>query len=827
MNQKRIHSSNDWFLAVILCLLIGMNLLTTYYAHGIISGAQSDIRLLAPQVNSLLSIPSTVVSLIISYILPICVFLWLIIKKRPFIILEGLISVVVSFVTVSALLFLLKKYATVQLLVGYTVLHKSFLELTIPYSFACFASLLVIAGPRSREKLINTLWLIFIMLSLVQIILSLQTLMGALLAIQIGLLCGFACRFALGKENLRVDVEQIVALLTRHNMNVRSGKDGQKVIEAGSASDGRKRFFNAEISSEIGTDAELKAVRIVIFDEDRQVIGIISRLKQFLKFREIALRHTTFEGAFNHIALMNLAARNAGMNYPKLLLQTMVGESMVFVFEDGVAQRFENTQNSEVNKNVLTNNAHRNQEFWRELQLAHTAGLTHNNISPSRLRIYQEHAALWEVDYGSIAPNELFEQIDNVQLLVATTLITGIDDAFTAFLQFHDNNEDLSTTLALLHAVILPRESKRILRELRSDQKTDVLQLLRARIEQYIQATYGNSMQVDLPQFRRFSLRRVMTLGLSVVAIMLLLTQLNFDAIVNSLSTSNHFWALISVFFAGLTILGATFALYGLIRQEFDGLKDFYRLILAQTAAKYLGLQLPQGFGPVALNMRYLSKRSQMPNIGRNTAQNGTISALVQAIQLAPTFILLFIFGIASGSNVGKIYGSSSNASSFLSSQIVIYIVIALFAALLTCVLIPHTRRILADKLLPILLQLKSSVSKVLEDPSGLAISLAGAFGQAFAYILSFWCALNAFGIELSITTTALIFLIGYSAGSFAPVPGGLGITETALTIALGAVLVPPSVAISAILLFRIASFWLPALFGFIALKQCEKRGIL
>ena len=59
------------------------------------------------------------------------------------------------------------------------------------------------------------------------------------------------------------------------------------------------------------------------------------------------------------------------------------------------------------------------------------------------------------------------------------------------------------------------------------------------------------------------------------------------------------------------------------------------------------------------------------------------------------------------------------------------------------------------------------------------------------------------------------------------PVPGGVGVTEGALTAGFTAVGVPQSIAFSAALCYRMCTFYLPPLWGYLALKSLRKDGFL
>ena len=56
------------------------------------------------------------------------------------------------------------------------------------------------------------------------------------------------------------------------------------------------------------------------------------------------------------------------------------------------------------------------------------------------------------------------------------------------------------------------------------------------------------------------------------------------------------------------------------------------------------------------------------------------------------------------------------------------------------------------------------------------------------------------------------------------PVPGGIGVTEGGLTYGLVQVGLPEEVALAAALMYRLASFYLPPIWGFFAMRWLERH---
>ena len=87
---------------------------------------------------------------------------------------------------------------------------------------------------------------------------------------------------------------------------------------------------------------------------------------------------------------------------------------------------------------------------------------------------------------------------------------------------------------------------------------------------------------------------------------------------------------------------------------------------------------------------------------------------------------------------------------------------------------------------------------------------------------------LNAFVADaISFATAAFVYLAGATLGQAAPTPGGIGAVEAALIAGLTASGIPSGTALSGVLLYRVATFWLPVLPGWYAFANLQSKNAL
>ena len=113
------------------------------------------------------------------------------------------------------------------------------------------------------------------------------------------------------------------------------------------------------------------------------------------------------------------------------------------------------------------------------------------------------------------------------------------------------------------------------------------------------------------------------------------------------------------------------------------------------------------------------------------------------------------------------------------------------------------------------------------QRPGRLAVGVIGTVLLNVAYCSALIASVHAFGGELPWQAVCFVYLAGSAVGAAAPTPGGLGAVETALAAGLTAAGLDGVTAVSATLLFRLATFWLPVLPGWLAFRWLQRAGAL
>jgi uncharacterized protein (TIRG00374 family) len=85
----------------------------------------------------------------------------------------------------------------------------------------------------------------------------------------------------------------------------------------------------------------------------------------------------------------------------------------------------------------------------------------------------------------------------------------------------------------------------------------------------------------------------------------------------------------------------------------------------------------------------------------------------------------------------------------------------------------------------------------------------------------------QGFGYDVSLAELLVINMSVSLVGSFVPIPGNIGVAEFGLTIGLVSAGMTDEAALAAVLLYRIATYYLPPVWGFFALQWLQRSRYL
>ena len=265
-------------------------------------------------------------------------------------------------------------------------------------------------------------------------------------------------------------------------------------------------------------------------------------------------------------------------------------------------------------------------------------------------------------------------------------------------------------------------------------------------------------------------------------------------------------WLVAGFFCSLLGCLMAAWAQMGAVGQPLS-LRHVY---IVQMAAAFVSQLTPQGLGGMGLNERYLERAGvARPVAVGAVVLNMAAGAVVHVASLITVVLLVGSDGLGGLTlPIGKI-------------ALLAGLVMALLSGLVLATPVGR-RRLVA----PAATALRSMVA-VLRCPVRAFQLFGGSAGVTAAYAVSLAICLQATGGEAALLQVAAVYLGAAAVGAAVPSPGGLGAMEAALVAGLTALGVAVGPAIAAVLIFRLLTFWLPILPGFVAFRYLRRRQLV
>jgi glycosyltransferase 2 family protein len=653
-----------------------------------------------------------------------------------------------------------------------------------PYLAALAAYLTVIGlSGRGRWRTWFALAITFYCLTSVALKNDTSTVLSLLITLALGSAVGSGLRYVTGTPSERPTAAEIAAALS-----LATGR----VVEIHRAADARteNRRYTA-----VRADGE--RLDVTVFDRDQQAADFLYRLYRRLRLTSQASRSVplTVSRAVERRALMAYAVEDAGVPTPKLVAALRVGAEAAAVANEHCTGTTLADLPDPPSDRLLG-------KVWDAVLQLHKHRVTHRSLTPEHVLVtgarHNGTVMLLDPGDGDVAASDLQIRLDLAQLTAATALLVGPDRAASLARQ-KLGQVAVTSLVPLLQPVVLHRSTRATLRR-----RKDVLPALRKGL-------IGTAPEPgpEIEQLERIKPRSVLTLVALVIAAYLVIGQLARRNFVPVLRQSDWRWVLVGLALSALTYAGASWSLSGFVLEKLR----FARTVLAQLAGTFVTLVAPAAVGGVALNIRYLHKAKVA------SADAASSVAVSQVVAFAVHMTLLIIFIAITG---------GAHQAPFRPPAWAYFALAAIAAVALGVLAVPAGRRLVRSRVAPTLGQVIPRLLDVAQRPAKLAEGIGGALLVTFGYILCLQVSVLAVGAHAAFFAVGVVFLTGQAIGSVVPTPGGLGAIEIALSGALTTIAhVPGAFALSAVLLFRLLTFWLPIPVGYAAIKYLQRQDAL
>jgi glycosyltransferase 2 family protein len=439
-------------------------------------------------------------------------------------------------------------------------------------------------------------------------------------------------------------------------------------------------------------------------------------------------------------------------------------------------------------------------DAWRAIAALHAGHVAHGALDLDAVAVDRDGRAwLQRLQSASLDAPDALLMSDRATFLVECTMTAGAERAVAAC-RAGLGDEGLRAALPYVQVPALPLRTR-----LRLRQNEKLVGALRDEAGKAVGAD-----DVELVRLARVRASTLLALAGGVLALVVLLPQItDLSNAAKAMADADWPW-LLPVFpcvALGYVATTATFRAATPVRPPFA------LTYLTQLAAATLNRVTPNGIGGLGTNVRFLQRS------GYDTTDAATIMALVSLNGGVAGAVLIAVF---------LVWAGQSGAAFPWPSDSVLLVAVAAILGLVGLVLaIPVLRRLIGDKLGPIVRRVRGSLADLVTDPRRCVVMLSGAIGNSLLQLASLWFVLHAFGATLGLAAMGAVLFGGKALAGAAPTPGGVGAVEAALIGGLSGAGIDPAVATPAVLVFRLLTNWMVVVPGWFALRELRSRQAL
>ncbi len=495
-----------------------------------------------------------------------------------------------------------------------------------------------------------------------------------------------------------------------------------------------------------------------------------------------------------HEAFLTLLAERGGVPVQSVVAAGTADEDAVLVLlRDG--EWLDGVREDRITDELMT-------DVWRSLVRLHEAGIVHGAVDGRHVVVLPDGTGAFTGFGGaSAAPSGSVIQADRAQLLVTTAARIGDERAVRAAVAVL-GPDDLTAALPYIQPAALTRSTRRSLKHAKIE-----LDALRDRA-----AAAAGTEPPKLEPLRRVTWSSLLVVALLLFgawAIIAALSNVGVDTLVQEFQNAEGGWLWAALLVSLLAQVAEAFSTLGACPRPLP----LGPVIELQFAIRFIALAVPSSAARVALNVRFFQKA------GLSTSPAIAVG-LVDSVAGFVVQVLLLVVIWAAG--LATLTLSTQGLSVDISSELVIGIVILVVVAVAIAVLVPRIRRLIAPRL-----REAEEALRVVRSPTKVAELFGGNLVAQVILAMVLGGSLRAFGYHLPLADLILVNTLASLLAGILPIPGGIGVMEAAIAYGLVAAGIPESTAVAAAILYRLITFYLPPIWGAVAMRQLRRKGYI
>jgi uncharacterized membrane protein YbhN (UPF0104 family) len=551
-----------------------------------------------------------------------------------------------------------------------------------------------------------------------------------------------------------------------------------------------------------GTDADGRPVLVRVYGRDAWEASLLANVWQRLWYRQQASSSVGRQERAEHEAFLTMVADRAGVPaQPVLAAGTAWGrDAMLVRRDDGV---------SLPDAGADTYGETQARASWAALVSLHGAGLAHGDLRSRSLSLDADGVVrLTDLASATQGADETEKSADRAHLLVISALRLGVDDAVRVARDVV-GDDALVASMPYLQLAAFDVDTRREIKA-----ASWKIGALRDAV------TAGTGVEAPpLEKLRRVTWSSVaMLLVVVVVAYVIIgaIAGVGLDTLVEQFKGASWWWVGAAVLLAVLIYVGQAFAVQGANVEPLP----FVPVLGLEMSVAFVGLAVPASAAKIGLTIRFLQLVGSNPTAAVTISLIDSLSGFL--VQVLVVVLTLFTGLVTLTPTTTDGTGIGSTLASIDWATVGVLCVVLLVLAVLVIRFVPKARAFVRDRTA----EGRDSL-RVLRSPRRLARLAFGSVMWNVVAALVLGCSLNAFGYSAGFASLILVNTLVALFSGLMPVPGNVGVAEAAITAGLVAIGIPQAVAMSTAIVYRLATYFVPAIYGYVSLTLMRRRGYL
>jgi glycosyltransferase 2 family protein len=607
--------------------------------------------------------------------------------------------------------------------------------------------------------------------------------MQLVIAFAVGATVGTGLLVAFGAPDRRPGPDDVIAAL---------GAGGFPIVSATLApvyAKGARPF--------IVTTATGERFFVKILGQDQRDADLLYRVYRSLRLRDVGdvRPAASLKQAVEHQALVGVMAERAGVHSPAVRRLVEAADGWVMLVMDFVdGSSLANLPDEALTDALL-------ERLWREVSLMHAAGIAHRSLRMANVMIDADSTP-WIVDFSfsELDANERAIELDIAELLSSLAGRIGPDRAVASATAVIDAAH-IASAVPLLQPLALSASTRR---DIAGGEK--VLARTRAAA-----AAASGAAPSGLAPIRRVRPRTLLMIALAAGAFYFILPQLaQVDDSFEAFKSAHWGWLPLLLLMSAFTYVASAVGMLGAVSQHVP----FVPTLNVQFASSFVNRVSPANVGGMAANVRFFQKNGLEPAAAVSAVGLNSVVGGITHI------VLLVVFFVWSGSDLGKAFSLPSGGK-------ILLILAAVTAAFGVLFLTRWGRKTVFRPMAKGIRSAAANLTEVAKSPAKLAMLFGGSAGVTLAYVGALAASINAFGGGIAIAKVGAVYLAASALAAATPTPGNLGAIEAALVAGLTGIGMKSGPAVSTVLTYRLATYWLPILPGWLAWWYLQRKEYL